>query len=315
MAINYRIQTDDLNCRVDQILARRYPEISRSHIKRLATGGQLSFNDRPVNSGYRVKTGGRLKLAYDYHQLAAIPKIKLEIIYQDQALMAVNKPPGIISHARGRYWSEASIASSVRDYLAQPAGGGQNGFDRAGLVHRLDRGTSGLLLIGKTEADLKQLQRQFKNRTVSKTYLALVDNSAAGHLGQYGLIDKALARESFSPSRFKVAANGSSAQTYFQKINCQNQHRCCLLALRPVSGRSHQLRVHLASLNCPIVGDRLYGGRPGWRLWLHNYRLEFNHPRHGQKITLTAPLADNWTEISPEPKPGDINLPAGGSNL
>lgn len=282
--LSYQIKTPLKPIRADLIISQKLPDLSRSYIKRLAEAGKLSFNDQLVTAGYKLKQAGLLKLDYDPTALIAIPKIPLEIVYEDPELLVINKPAGVISHARGKFWQEASVASSVRSHLKDYP---QQDL-RAGLVHRLDRATSGLLIIAKDQASLAKLQTQFQAREVKKTYLAIVTSQPK--LPKTGLIDKPIARNPSRPTTFKISRRGREAQTDFSQLKTYPNYTW--LKLQPLTGRTHQLRVHLASLNWPIVGDQLYGGQAAVRLMLQATSLSFKQPKTGQmiKLKLSPPL-------------------------
>ena len=283
----HQVSPLELRRRVDQLVGQHWPELSRGRIRQLAKTGRLFFDGQPVNAGYRCRRIGQLSLDCPDPSLQSIPVLKLPLIHEDEAIIVINKPAGVISHARGRYWDEASVASSLRAQLAND----WETSERAGLVHRLDRATSGVMVIAKTAADLKHLQDQFRHRSVKKTYRALVANSdAARALPEQGQIDRPIARDHSTPTRFKVDFRGQSAQTDWLKLSPSADGGYLEIKLQPLTGRTHQLRVHLASLDCPIIGDKLYGGPTASRLALHSYQLALDHPRSNQQQTFTAPL-------------------------
>ena len=285
--LTHRVDQPELRCRVDQLAARHWPELSRARIRQLAKTGRLLFDNRPVTAGYRCRQPGQLSLDCPNPRLQPIPVLRLPVIYQDEAIIVIDKPAGVISHARGRYWDEASVASSMRAQLAD----GWQDTERLGLVHRLDRATSGLMVIAHTTADLHRLQQQFRARTVRKIYRALVASSAASQaLPVAGRIDRPIARSGPLATKFKVDAGGRPAQTDWRKLPTRANDPYQAIELQPLTGRTHQLRVHLASLDCPIVGDKLYGGPPGPRLALHSHQLSLLHPRTDQRQEFIAPL-------------------------
>ena len=290
----HQLAEPELRQRADQLAGRCWPELSRSRIKQLAKTGRLKFDGQAVNAGFRCRSLGQLSLDCSDPRQQPIPVLKLPIIYQDEAIIVINKPAGVISHARGRYWDEPSVASSLRALVAKDWGSST----RTGLAHRLDRATSGLMIVAKTPQDLKSLQQQFSQQSIQKTYLALIDNSPAGQaLPDRGLIDRPIERSTRAANQFRVAAGGKVAQTELEKLATSPSAGYIGLKLRPLTGRTHQLRVHLASLDCPIVGDKLYGGSNAPRLALHSYRLEFDHPRSEQRQTFTAPLPPLLKEV------------------
>lgn len=290
----YKVEEEDLRQRADVFLQQKAPQLSRSFIKKLALQGKLVFQSKQINSGYKLKQLGDLELDYDLEILKKIPILKLRIIFEDDDLLIVNKPSGVIVHSRGKYWEEASIASSLRHHCHWPLKDIPTLKDlRTGIVHRLDRGTSGVLICAKNTQSLKNLQTQFQNHQVEKTYLGII--KANSDLPEEGLIDKPIIRNFKNPRKFKVSPQGKSAQTFFKiKNKGANFH---LLQIKPQTGRTHQIRVHLASLNCPIVGDELYEGVEAPRLMLHAQTISFKHPQSDKKIHFTAPRPRIFSQI------------------
>ena len=291
----YRVRETDLRQRADVLIQNRSPQLSRGFIKKLAREGRLSFQSKPISAGFKVKTAGQLELDYDLKLLEEQPVLKLNIVFEDDDLLVVNKPSGVLAHARSRYWQEASIASSLRHYCHWPRLRQSAAVDdlRLGIVHRLDRATSGLLVCAKNQFALKNLQSQFEARQVEKSYLGLIAIEEA--LPKKGLIDKPLGRDLKRPQRFQVTARGKNAQTAFEIIAEGKNVR--LLAIKPLTGRTHQIRVHFASLGLPLVGDTLYGGRPAERLMLHAHRLAFQHPRNGRAMSFIARRPRVFAEV------------------
>ena len=283
---SYRVTEDDLRQRADILIQREVPQLSRSFIKKLAADGRLSFDAKQIVAGYKLKHTGDLKLDYDLKALTDVPRIPLEVIFEDDDLVIIDKPSGVIVHARGKYWDEASIASSLRQHcqwssISQPAALADL---RAGIVHRLDRGTSGVLVCAKNQTSLKALQAQFHDRSVEKVYSGLIAPRTG--LPDKGLIDKPIGRDMKNPKKFKVSRRGREAQTLFA-IKSKSR-KAWLLEIQPLTGRTHQIRLHLASLGMPLLGDPLYGGEPAPRLMLHARQISFDHPRTGRRLTFAA---------------------------
>src|SRR5690606_23510478 len=205
----------------------------------------------------------------------------LPVIYEDDDVLVVNKPSGVISHARGKYFDEPSVASFVRQKT------GQKG-ERSGIVHRLDRATSGVMICAKNQETLSFLQKQFSLRKVKKTYMAIIEG---GLPTDEGVIDMPIGRNPKIPASFHVTPNGKPALTRYNIVS--KNEKFSLVELRPETGRTHQLRVHLKHLNHPIVGDALYKGRESSRLLLHAASLEITLP-NGERTIFTAPLPDEF---------------------
>ncbi len=252
--------------RLDVFVAEQLPMISRAFAQRLKKEGKILVNKKQEKSGYKLKKGDKVTIDFDLSELGKIESIDLPIIYQDDDIVVINKPTGVISHSRGKYWNEPSVASFIRQITAQTE-------DRAGIVHRLDRATSGVMICAKNQAALSWLQKQFSSRKVKKTYLAVI----SGHIEpQEAIIDMPIERNPKAPSTFRVSNNGKPAKTKYRVLKATGSHE--LIELEPFTGRTHQLRVHLAHQKHPIVGDILYGGEKADRLLLHSKSLEITLP-------------------------------------
>lgn len=281
--IKHTITEEDGVVRVDKFLAQLHNEYSRAAIAKLFTMNLIKLKGEPIQPGHKLRPGTTFE--YDLGPLQEKPEvIALPVLFEDDNVIVVNKPAGIISHARGRFWQEASVASFVRDKLKDLDG------DRGGIVHRLDRATSGVMICAKNEATLKMLQKQFSERKVAKSYIAITDKKPKE---DSAIIDAAIERNPKDPKRFHVAVTGKSAQTEYDVLKSTNNRH--MIALKPRTGRTHQLRVHLLYLNCPIIGDELYGGNAAGRLFLHAHSLTIAIPDVGE-TTFEAPLPDEFEQ-------------------
>ncbi|GAC1386774.1 MAG: RluA family pseudouridine synthase [Candidatus Saccharimonadales bacterium] len=268
--------------RLDHYLTALYPDISRAYLQKLCNTDQVLVNGAPQKSGFRIHSTDAVVVLYDLSQIEKTPDITLPILYEDNDVLVINKPAGIISHARGKYYNEASVASFIRSYFRDPSG------QRAGIVHRLDRATSGVMICAKHAAAMAWLQEQFANRAVEKVYVAVV----SGHMEpSEAVIDMPIERNPKLPSTFRVGSNGKPSTTLYKVVRLYDQHE--LLELRPKTGRTHQLRVHLKQLDHTIVGDTLYGGERADRLYLHAHQLILTLPNH-KKATFTADLPNEF---------------------
>lgn len=263
--------------RVDKYLADLHPEYSRAALAKLFTMNLITFRGEAIKPGFKLRPGNTFE--YNLGPLQEKPEvIPLPILYEDDDVIVINKPSGIISHARGRFWQEASVASFIRDKVAK------TDSDRAGIVHRLDRATSGVMICAKNEATLKHLQQQFHDRKVQKTYIAVVESAPKEPKAN---IIAPIKRNPDTPKEFQVAPDGKPAETYYEIVG--EDSTGAILKLQPRTGRTHQLRVHLRYIGRPIIGDELYGGKQYDRLLLHAHTLEVTMPR-GDKKTFTADL-------------------------
>ncbi len=274
--------------RLDRFLADRLPDLSRVQVQRLIKTGLATVNDQPVKPAYRVEPGDRIVVRVPEASEPVIrpEPIPLQIVYEDEYLLAVDKPAGMVVHPAAGH-SSGTLVNALLAYCPQVADVG--GVDRAGIVHRLDKDTSGVLLVAKDPETYAALQRQFKHRQVRKTYLALVEGRI---YPKEGIVEAPVGRDQRARKRMAVTRTGRPAVTQYRAVEYFRDHT--LLQVRPHTGRTHQVRVHLAWLGYPIVGDRVYGRRRqpllSHRHFLHAQELVFTHPATKEKVTLTAPL-------------------------
>lgn len=268
-------------------MAEKHPELSRSYIAKLIDAGEVLVNNEVRKPGYRLREHDSVKELFKLDVLQKIEDIDLPILYEDDNVMVIDKPAGVISHSRGKYWYEPSVASFVRQKTGEDS-------DRAGIVHRLDRATSGVMITAKNSDTLKLLQKQFGERTVKKHYTAVV----TGHISPAeAIIDMPIERNPKTPATFRVGSNGKEAQTHYKVLRSSEKYD--MVKLKPKTGRTHQLRVHLKHIGHPIVGDMLYDGENADRLYLHAGSLELTF-QGGVRKTFTSPLPAVFTELVPE---------------
>ncbi len=268
--------------RLDQRVIELVPALSRGFAARLVEEGKVTVNGLAVTkAGYKLRPDDEIAVDYDATELEQIPDIDLPVLYEDESVVVINKPTGVLSHSKGAFNPEATVATWLRSrYLAD--GPTDN---RAGIVHRLDRATSGVMICAKTPEALSWLQKQFATRNVKKTYAAVIQ----GHMTPTeAVIDMPIGRNPKAPATFRVDAQGKHALTAYQTVTSNNRYS--LLELKPETGRTHQLRVHLAHHHHPIVGDTLYNGEAAERLYLHAERLEITIPKGHERKVFEAPL-------------------------
>ncbi len=265
--------------RLDQYVIRMQPGLSRSYAVRLIEDGDIVVNGEPqLKAGYKVRESDAIKIGHDPAKAIIYPEIKLEIIYEDDDCIVINKPVGLLTHSKGAFNPEATVSTWLRSRMQALNG------ERAGIVHRLDRATSGVMICAKTPEALSWLQKQFSQRKVKKSYVAVV----TGALKQAeAIIDMPIMRNPKKPQTFRVGSNGKSAVTAYKVLKTDEQYS--LLELKPTTGRTHQLRVHLEEIGHPIVGDTFYGGHPADRLFLHARSLEITLPSRERK-TFEVPV-------------------------
>jgi 23S rRNA pseudouridine1911/1915/1917 synthase len=273
-----RITAELVGKRTDKLLAEQLPQFPRAALQKLFEKELVRLNEKATKPGIKVRLDD--KLSADLSPLAiVIPDIALPILYQDDDVLVVDKPSGVISHARGRYFDEPSVASFVRQITHQDG-------ERAGIVHRLDRATSGVMICAKNPEAMTFLQKQFSARKVEKLYAAIIKGTMPS---PEGLIDMPIDRNPAKPQTFHISQTGKQAQTSYTTAATNNTYS--LLYLSPKTGRTHQLRVHLQELGHPIVGDELYGTESAERLLLHAKSLRIKLPS-GDVKTFISSLPD-----------------------
>lgn len=283
--------------RVDTALAKVL-ELSRSVVADLLNAGDVLQGKKPLSKSDRVSAGDRLTVLmpaiYDPLELKETPIDTLEIIYDDDDVVVVNKPVGCAAHASPGWMGPTVVGALLaRGYRISTTGP----QERQGIVQRLDAGTSGLMLLAKHERSYISMKNQFRNRSIEKVYRTLIQ----GHIDPAeGSIDAPIGRHPREDYRFAVVADGKASITHYELI--EYYQGASLLKVVLETGRTHQIRVHFNALRHPLVGDLAYGGDPVLaarlelkRPWLHAMELSFNQPSSDQRITLNAPLPDDLT--------------------
>jgi 23S rRNA pseudouridine1911/1915/1917 synthase len=275
---NIVIEEDYASERLDKVAAQLCPEFSRSALEKLIVHGQITVNGQSAKTKYKLKVGDTISITTTQLDRSH-DDIDIPIIYEDDDVVVLNKQAGVLTHSKGQFNKEGTVATWLQTH-AKALGLHEPEFwlsERAGIVHRLDRATSGIIICAKTKETHVALQKQFSQRTVKKTYLAVI----AGELPEtVGIIDVPIQRNPKKPATFRVGVNGKSAQTAFQVENTitKNNKLYSLVELRPTTGRTHQLRVHMQYLHRPIMGDDFYDGETSERLMLHAQELEITLP-------------------------------------
>ena len=297
-----------LKQRLDVFLVEAVGNLTRSYLQKLIEAGRVTVNGSPVKVHYKLKEGDRVEVEVpDPEPLEVKPEpIPLDIVYEDDCLIVVDKPAGMVVHPAPGH-SGGTLVNALLHHCRDLAGIG--GVERPGIVHRLDKDTSGLIAAAKTEEAMQSLTRQFKERDIHKVYLALAKGTFES---QKGMIDAPIGRHKTHRKKMSTRAPaGREAQTRYEVIRQLNGY--AYVRLFPKTGRTHQLRVHLASIGHPILGDRLYGGTlgPGLpeisRQALHAHRLELTHPATGKPLQLESKLPSDMVALLPAPP--DPNTP------
>jgi 23S rRNA pseudouridine1911/1915/1917 synthase len=282
------------NERLDRFLAAAIPELSRTQTKRLIQSGQVQIDGLEPKPNTILSEGTTITVMLPEVEAVALQpqEIPLQILFEDAFLIAVNKPAGLVVHPAAGNRRNTLVNALLYRYpdlaVLDP--------ERPGIVHRLDKDTSGVIVIARTEAALESLQAQFKSGKAQKTYLALVH----GHpQAGAGLIDVPIGRHPRQRQKMAPLPDGKPARTRYKVINTFT--KTSLLELHPETGRTHQIRVHLAWLGHAVVGDTVYGPRSKnpliKRQFLHASQLSIRHPQQGHPLTFDAPLPEDLQAV------------------
>jgi 23S rRNA pseudouridine1911/1915/1917 synthase len=284
--------------RLDHFLVEHVPEHSRNRLQKLIRDGHVTVDGITVTkTGFRLEGGERVEIVIQaVRRTDLIPEsIPLDVIFENKDVLLVNKPAGMVVHPSPGH-ERATLVNAALGHSPDIKGVG--GEMRPGVVHRLDKDTSGLVVLAKHDQALRIIQAQFKDRTVEKVYLALVDGKPPTPSGR---VDAHVGRNPRHRKRMAVVpeSRGRAAYTTYRTLESLGDHT--LLEVKPETGRTHQIRVHLAFLGCPIVGDRIYGRRkPSLNIkrhFLHALRLAFQLPDDPEARAFEAPLPGNLEAI------------------
>ncbi len=283
--------------RADAALARLAPDLTRSAAQRLLEEGRVLREGRPLRKNDKLQAGDVLALDLPEPQPVALEPedIPLDIVYEDKDLLVINKPKGLVVHPAAGHWSGTLVNALL--YHCRDSLSGINGELRPGIVHRIDKDTSGLLIVAKNDFAHQALAAQLQDHTLARTYVCLV---VGGVREDSGTVDAPIGRHPTDRKKMAVTdKNSRHAVTHWRVL--ERFPGYTLLECRLETGRTHQIRVHMAYRNHPIVGDTVYG-RPKPELGqdsqcLHARALTFRHPRTGETMTLTCPLPDYFTRL------------------
>jgi len=301
------VAPEESGCRLDWFLAQRFSQFSRVYLRRAINASSVSVDGRRTKASYRVQAGQQVTIVLPDlpRQTPEAEDIPLEILFEDDDLAVVNKPPGMVVHPAKGHWS-GTLTSALQFHFEQLSGVG--GPTRPGIVHRLDRDTSGVILVAKHDAAHYRLAQQFAAREVEKQYFTVV----AGRMNRdRDLIDASIGHHPHQREKMAIRSDdpaSRAAQTFYEVI--ERFDGFTSVRAMPKTGRTHQIRVHLASVGCPVLCDRLYGSRARLtrgdltrdprddivlleRQALHAERLRLAHPKTGQPLEFEAPLPDD----------------------
>jgi 23S rRNA pseudouridine1911/1915/1917 synthase len=310
-------ETIDKGKRLDAFLAGRIEGWSRSRLQKLIENGDVLVNGKEAKASYKLREGDEIDVDLTEEPVARFEPedIPLDIVFEDEFLAVINKPAGMVVHP-GAGVRSGTLANAIAHHfkfnipdskLSESGTWDPGSGIRVGIVHRLDKDTSGLILVAKDEQTHEALAEQFRDRTVQKKYVALVHGNIAENSGK---IERPIARDRWHRTKMTVAANGRHALSLW-KVR-ERFEKFTLLEVDIKTGRTHQIRVHLASINHPVVGDATYNeGRDNTianaevrkaieklnRFFLHSQRLTFTHPNTGERLTFTSELPTELAQL------------------
>lgn len=302
------VSDDAAGVRLDSFLASRLGEISRTRIQRFIEDGDILVNERVAKPSYRVRTGDRIEIDLPEPPLLELTPepIPLRIVFEDRDLVVIDKPAGMVVHP-GAGIEKGTLANALAYHFNELSG--KPGSIRPGIVHRIDKETSGLLVVAKNDAAHENLSDQFRDRTVGKTYIALVYGRVSAERGE---IEARIGRSRNNRTKMAVLKGGAgrAAHTIFHVT--RRFRDFTLMEVEIKTGRTHQIRVHLSHVGHPVVGDATYGsgreksisdtairglvGKLG-RYFLHAARLTFDHPRSGERMEFTSPMPEELASV------------------
>ena len=289
--------------RLDQYLVEHLTNITRSHIQKLIADGMVSVDGEKAKAAHRLKDGQKLVVSLPPPKPLEIiaEDIPLEILYEDQYLAVVNKPAGMITHP-GAGADTGTLVHALMHHMRGSLSG-ISGTMRPGIVHRLDKDTSGILVIAKQDVAHQSLAKQIQAKIAKRTYLAVLEGKLAA---DEGTVDAALGRHPNNRTKMAIVDNGRKAVSHYRVLNRSDSF--VLAEVQLETGRTHQIRVHMVSLNCPVVADLVYNakttGTPAYRKrWgllghaLHAYKLSFFHPVSGELLEFEARPPDDMQKL------------------
>ena len=290
------VEKEEVNTRIDRYIPEKRPEFSRSAIQRLLEEKNILVNGKEVKPSYKVQEGDKIVVQELPAKETSIKaqEIPLEVIYEDQDMVVINKPKGMVVHpADGN--PDGTLVNAVMA-LCKGSLSGIGGEIRPGIVHRLDKDTSGIIMVAKNDLTHIHLSEQIKNHEVKKTYIALVRGIIKE---KEATIHMPIARSKKDRKKMAVDKDGKDAITHFKVLKRYDKYT--LLEIRIETGRTHQIRVHMAEIGHPVVGDMVYSnGKNEFGVegqMLHARRLEFSHPTTGEKMILEAKLPAYFEEV------------------
>lgn len=288
----YQFIVKEAGERLDKLIAAQFKDLSRSQIQAMIKDGLVTVDGQPCKSGIKLRGGESISITLPEEtqdEVIEAEDIPLSIVYEDEDIAVIDKPAGLVVHPGVGNTSGTLVNAIISQWeeiadIDDPDG-------RNGIVHRLDKDTSGLLVIAKNAEALKNLMLQFQERSVDKIYLALLERTPKT---AHGRIDAPIGRDPKQRKQMTVVRDGKDAVTEFKLLDDAFRDDACLVEFKLLTGRTHQIRVHAAFIGCPIIGDRVYGFRKQRfkmkRNFLHAAKLSFDHPRTGERLHFESDL-------------------------
>lgn len=293
---NVIVNENDKGKRLDIYIAENFNELSRTMIKKLIESNNILVNDKSEKVSYKVQANNNISIDVPEAKETELKaqEIPLDIIYEDSDIIVVNKPKGMVVHpANGN--PDGTLVNAILS-ICKNSLSGIGGELRPGIVHRLDKDTSGLIIVAKNDKAHINMSEQIKERNVKKTYIALVRGNVPE---EEATINMPIGRSTKDRKKMAVTKNGKQAITHFKVLKRYSKYT--LLEIKIETGRTHQIRVHMAEIGYPVVGDAVYSnGKNEFGIegqMLHAYKLEFMHPITNKHMELTAPLPQYFEEI------------------
>ena len=293
------VEAEDARQRVDVLLARRKPDISRARWQELIKAGQVQVNGKPCKPNATMREGDRVtfEIPAPVSTELVAQDIPLDVLHEDADLLVINKPPGLVIHPAPGH-DDGTLVNALLHHCKDLQGIG--GELRPGIVHRLDKDTSGALVVAKSEKAMKDLAEQFKGRSVKKEYVALVWGKPKP---PNGIIKTSIGRSPHDRKKMTARiAGGRDAVSYYETAEAFAD--ATLVRVRIATGRTHQIRVHMAHIGNPVVGDTVYGrarqhpvARLAKRQLLHAEKLSFIHPGSGERVEFVAPVPEDFEAV------------------
>ncbi len=291
LSAEYEVAAADASKRLDHFLAAALPQFTRSRLQNLTREGHVRINGAPAKPGAKLHSGDRITVQEPPPRPseALAQEIPLDVLYEDEDLIVINKAPGIVVHPAAGNW-DGTLVNALLHHCQTLSGIG--GEERPGIVHRLDKDTSGCLVAAKSDMAHQKLIRQFAGREITKIYLAIAEGRPAQ---KSGTIHASIGRHPVHRKRMTVVEEGRGRAAHTDWRVLQELPTGTLVECTLHTGRTHQIRVHLKHLGHPLLGDEVYGHKAGFpRQMLHAWQLGFTHPRTGEQVRLVAPVPEDF---------------------